>query len=123
MIAIVTILTSSLEAGIKRHTAVDEQRCALDVIGLITRQPNCGAPDFLRFADPLVRNQLEQFVVMLGRVPGLHVNWCADRARCNRVHTDPIRRDFLGDAFHHQHHAAFGRSVIHVTSPRDHFVD
>jgi len=82
-IAIVIILTSSLEAGIKRHTAVDEERCALHVIGLIAGQPDRSAPDFLRLADALVGDQFEQFVVVLGRVPSLHVNRCPDRARCN----------------------------------------
>ena len=60
-IAIVIILTSSLEAGIKRHTAVDEERCTLDAIGLIAGQPDRSAPDFLRLADALVGDQFEQF--------------------------------------------------------------
>src|SRR5205823_7449533 len=86
-----------------------EERRSLDVIRLIARQPYGGAPDLFRFTDAFVRNQLEQLGVMLGRVPGLHVNRCADRARCDGVHTNPEWRDFLGYAFHHQHHAAFRR--------------
>src|ERR1044072_791682 len=121
-ITIVIGLTSSLKTGIKRHTAGDEERCALDVSGLITGQPNRSAPDFLRLGDSLVWYELEQFIVMLGCIPGLHVDWGADRSWRDRVHADPIRRDFLGDAFHHQNHAAFGRSVVHVTGPRDDFV-
>jgi len=58
-IAIVSILTSSLEAGIKRHAAIDEQRCTLDVIGLVARQPDCGTPNFLWFADTLVGDEFE----------------------------------------------------------------
>src|SRR5207237_7548810 len=92
-ITIVMGLTSSLEAGIKRHAAVDEQRCALDIVGLIARQPDSGTPDFLGFANPLVRNQFEQFVVMLRRIPGLHINRCPDRAWRDRIHTDAIGRD------------------------------
>src|SRR6266540_2188412 len=60
---------------------------------------------------------------MLRRVPGLHINWCADCTRRDRVHANPIRRDFLRDAFHHQHHTAFRRSVIHVTGPWDDFMN
>src|SRR5438876_5066089 len=82
-IAIVTILTSSLEARIKRHAAIDEQRCTLDIIGLVTGQPDGSTANFLRFADSLVGDQFEQFVVVLGRVPSLHVNRCPDRARRN----------------------------------------
>src|SRR6059058_5607601 len=114
---VIISLTSSLEAGIKRHTAVHEERRSLDVIRLIARQPYGGAPDFFRFADAFVGNQLEQLVVMLGRVPRLHVNRCADRTRRDGVHTNPEWRDFLSYAFHHQHHAAFRRRVIHVASP------
>src|SRR5262249_13658270 len=67
-------LASGFEPGIKRHAAVDKKRGALDVIGLVARQPNRGTTDLFRFADALVGNQLEQVGVMLGRVPGLHVN-------------------------------------------------
>src|SRR5438132_4234740 len=59
---------------------------------------------------------------MLRRVPRLHVDRSANRARRNRVHANPKRSNFLGDAFHHQHHATFGRSIIHMTSPWDDFV-
>src|SRR5207248_6414740 len=122
-IAIVIILTSSLEAGIKRHAAVHEERRSLDVIRLIARQPYGGTPDLFRFTDAFVRNQLEQLGVMLSRVPGLHVDRCADRTRRDGVHTNPEWRDFLSYAFHHQHHAAFRGRVIHVTRPRNHFMD
>src|SRR6266700_6917573 len=116
-IAIDIDLASSLEAGIKRHTAVHEERRSLDVIRLIARQPYGGAPDLFRFADAFVRNQLEQLGVMLRRVPGLHVDRCADRTRRDGVHANPEWRDFLGYAFHHQHYATFGGRVIHVTCP------
>ena len=56
MIAIVTTLTSCLEARIERHTAVYEERRPLDVIRLIARQPYGSAPDLFRFADAFVRN-------------------------------------------------------------------
>src|SRR5881409_3220609 len=55
---------------------------------------------------------------MLGRVPGLHVDRCADRTRRDGVHANPEWRDFLGYAFHHQHHPGFRGRVIHVTRPR-----
>src|SRR6266480_3886074 len=122
-IAIVIDLTSSLEAGIKCHTAVHEERRSLNVIRLIAREPNGGAPDLFRFADAFVWNQLKQLGVVLGRVPGLHVDRCADRTRRDGVHTNPEWRDFLSYAFHHQHYAAFGGRVIHVTCPRNHFMD
>jgi hypothetical protein len=67
---------------IKRHAAIDEERFALDVIRLVAGQPHRGTPDFLRFADALVRDQFEQFIVVLGCVPGLHIDRSADRARC-----------------------------------------
>src|SRR5215470_720921 len=73
-IAIVSILTSSLESGIERHAAIDEERRTLNVIGLVARQPDCGSPNFLRLPDSLVRDELKQFIVMLGCIPGLHVN-------------------------------------------------
>src|SRR5947208_12174236 len=95
-IAIVIDLASSLEAGIKRHAAVHEERRSLNVIRLIARQPYGDATDFLGFADAFVRNQLEQLCVMLGRVPRLHVDRCADRTRCDGVYANPEWRDFLG---------------------------
>src|SRR5262249_30478002 len=88
IIAIVTSLTSRLKSAIQRHPAIHEQLCALDVIRLVACQPSRDAPNLFRLADTLVWNQLEQFVVMLGRVPGLHVNRCANCARGNRVHTN-----------------------------------
>src|SRR5262249_38955506 len=80
------ILSSCLEPGVKRHAAIDEQGCALDVIGFIARKPNRGAADLLRLADALIWNQFQQFIVMLGRVPGLHVDRCANGTRRDRVH-------------------------------------
>src|SRR6266487_5944685 len=105
-IAIVIDLASCLEAGIERHTAVHEERRSLDVIRLIARQPYGGAADLFRFTDAFVRNQLEQLGVVLGRVPGLHVDRCADRTRRDGIYANPEWRDFLSYAFHHQHHAA-----------------
>src|SRR3954467_12018796 len=67
-------LAPCLESWIKCHAAVDKQGCALHIIGFITRQPNGCASDFFRLADAFVGNQLEQFVVMLRRVPSLHVD-------------------------------------------------
>src|SRR5207247_11146621 len=101
-ITIVTGSASSLEAGIKRHAAIDEERRALYVIRLVASQPNSDAPDFLRLADAFVGNQFEQLVVMLRSVPRLHVDRSADRARRDRIHADAERCDFLRDAFHHQ---------------------
>src|SRR5947208_15915583 len=88
-IAIVIDLASSLEAGIKRHAAVHEERRSLNVIRLIARQPYGDATDLFRFTDAFVRNHLEQLGVMLSRVPGLHVYRYSYRTRPDGFHANP----------------------------------
>src|SRR5438128_11967117 len=99
-IAIVTGLTSSLEAGIERHAAIDEQRCTLDVVGFIAGEPNGDAPNFFWFADAFVGNQLKQLIVMLRRILGLHFNRFADGASSNGVNLIALRCDVMDNARH-----------------------
>src|SRR5207247_10893323 len=59
----------------------------------------------------------------LAVAPVFHVDGLAASARTNRIHADAMRRDFLPDALHHQHHTTLARGIIHVTGPRDDFVN
>src|SRR5919106_1294399 len=115
-------LPPGLEARIECHPAVDEDAGAGDVIGLIRGQPRDHAADVLDLADPLVRHELHEVGIGLGRAPGGGVDRRADRARAHAVDPDAVRRDLLGDRLHHQHHAAFGGRVIDVARPRDDLV-
>ena len=52
-------LSAGLETGVQRHSSVDIDRRADDVIGEVGSQPNGYQADLLDFADPL-RDQLHQ---------------------------------------------------------------
>src|SRR6185295_11349601 len=117
------ILAASFKAGIERHSAVHENARAVDIIGVVARQPHNGAANIVRFADTFVGNQLHQFAIGLRCAPGLHVDRRADRAGTDRVHANALRRDFLRDAFHHEHYSAFAGGIVDVTGPRDDLVD
>src|SRR5678816_152934 len=73
------LLASGLEAGVQRHTAIDEQADARDVVRVVGREPHRRATDLLRLADTLVRDELQQLVIRPGCIPGLHIDWRADR--------------------------------------------
>src|SRR5215467_5330941 len=53
------------ETGIEGHAAVDEQRRANDIIGIVGREPHDRPRDILGLADPLVGHQGHQLVVGL----------------------------------------------------------
>src|SRR5919106_1008021 len=111
------ISAAGLEAGIEGHAAVDVQRRAGDVVGLVRGQPHGRPRDVLGLADALVGDELQELGVGLGRLPRLAVDRRADRARADAVDPDAVRRDLLGDRLHHQHDAALGRRIVDVPRP------
>src|SRR5206468_2110970 len=116
------LLSACFKSGVERHAAIDENRRTVDVVGIVGSQPHRGAPDVVGFANALVRNQLHQLPIRFGCAPGLHVDRRADGAGGDAVDADAMRRDLLGDALHHQHHASFTGRVVHVAGPGNHFV-
>src|SRR5262245_43550673 len=95
----------------------------MDVIRIVTREPHGRATDVIRLADAFVRDELHQFAIRFWRAPGFHVDWRPHGSRANRIHTNAIRRDLLGNAFHHEHHAAFAGRIIHMTGPGNDLVN
>src|SRR4051794_40943207 len=67
------------EPRVERHAAVDVERRAGHVVGLVGGQPDGGAGDVLGLADPLVGDQPHQVGVGLGRLPGGGVDRRVDR--------------------------------------------
>src|SRR5215469_12346398 len=58
------------KTGIEGHAAIDEQRRADDIIGIVGREPHDCPRDILGLADPFVGHQGHQLVVGLFCAPG-----------------------------------------------------
>jgi len=65
------LLTARCKTRMKRHTSIDDQTDAVDVIGIIRGQPHCGAGDVFRLADSFIRYQFHKLIIGLLRLPGL----------------------------------------------------
>lgn len=50
-----------LETRVQRHAAIDEQRGADHVVGLVGHEPADGARHVVHLADPAIGDQLQQF--------------------------------------------------------------
>src|SRR5208283_2641915 len=54
--------TAATKFRVERHAAVDIERSAGDVVGMVRRQPHYGAGDVVRLADPIVGYELQEVV-------------------------------------------------------------
>src|SRR3954451_2316964 len=50
------------EARVQGHAAIDEERCAGDIVALVRREPHGCAGDILRLADTTVGDQSEKLL-------------------------------------------------------------
>src|SRR6266851_2004671 len=107
------------EFGVERHTAVDEQRDAIDIVAVVPREPDGGASDIFGLADALVGHKAHQRLIGLRRRPRFGVYRGAGGARGEAIHPDSLRRQFLGDRLHQHHHAALRCRVIGMAGPGD----
>src|SRR5215471_3595825 len=80
------------KTGIEGHAAVDEQRRADDIIGIVGSEPHDRPRDILGLANPLVWHQGHQLGVGLFCAPGRGVDRCPNRARRDAVDPDPAGR-------------------------------
>ena len=89
---------SRRKTWIERHSAIDEDAGAADIVGLVGGEERGYTPDIFRLPDAFVGDQSHEGVVSFWRVPGGRVDRRADRARADTVNADPVRRDLLSDA-------------------------
>jgi predicted pyridoxine 5'-phosphate oxidase superfamily flavin-nucleotide-binding protein len=95
----------------------------VDIVGIVAGEPDGGAADVFGLADALVRDELHEFAVSFGCSPCFHVDRGPYCSRSHAVDANAIGGHFLGDAFHHQHHASFTGGIVDMTGPGDDFVD
>src|SRR6185295_6252494 len=74
------------------------------------------------FADALVGDKFQEFVVRGRRVPGWLIDRRADRAWGDAVNPNAMPGDLLSNALHHHVDAALRRGVIDVPRPWDDLV-
>src|SRR6516225_7734218 len=116
-------LAPSRESGIKRHPAINEDACAVDIVRLVGGQESGHSPDVLRLSNAAVRDQVHQGVVCLRCFPGGRVNRRPNGAWADAIHADAMRRGLLRNASHQQHHTTFRGGVIRVARPWNDLVD
>src|SRR3954465_15231566 len=111
------VSTAARELGIERHPAVDVERDAVHVVGVVAREPDGGLADVLGLADAPVRDERQERAERFRRAPGRGVDRRPDGARRDRVHADLERRELLRERLHEEHHAALRRRVVGVPRP------
>src|SRR5262249_13992979 len=110
------------ESRVERHAAIDEQRGAIDVVGIVGSEPDRRTRNVDGLADSLVRNERHQLVIGFFGLPGCGIDWCPNGPGRDAVDANATRGKLLGEAFHQQHDAAFRCRVIGVSSPRNELV-
>src|SRR5215831_11900057 len=110
------------ESRVERHAAIDEQRGAIDVVGIVGSEPDRRARNVDRLADSLVWNERHQLVIGFFGLPGCGIDWRPDGPRGDAVDANATRSKLLGEAFHQQHDAAFRCRVVCVPGPWNDFV-
>src|SRR5690349_15730191 len=81
------------EARVERHSAVDDQRDAVDIIGGIRGEPDARAGDVVGLANAAVGDQLHQLGIGFRRAPRRSVDRRSNGAGADAVDADSMRRE------------------------------
>jgi hypothetical protein len=92
------LLVSRFESWTEGHATVQKEGNAVDIIGLVTCEPDRCAPDFFGLQDPFIGNQLEELGVVIGHIPRLDVDRRSNLPGGDAVNPDTVWSEFLRDA-------------------------